>query len=239
MPYFPVDDDMPFHPKVLAAGNEAIGMWTRAGALCKKHTTGGFVSDATVTVLGGSKLASRLVLAGLWVQADGGYRFHDWKQQAGNDDAHVEKERAEKARERNAARQSAWRGRNAESNGVTNASVTDTPSPSPSPSDFYSPSKSQSRSNRARVSTDAIEIPEMTRKLAAQRGVTSLRAVVDAVARHTGLDVDASGALRVSLWILDKRKDAPDAPQRYVTGAISKSAPEVQQFIHAEALEVA
>ena len=35
-----------------------------------------------VTSLGGKKLAEKLVRAGLWVVIEGGYRFHDWKQQA-------------------------------------------------------------------------------------------------------------------------------------------------------------
>lgn len=105
--------------------------------------------------------------------------------------------------------------------------------------DFYSLSKSQSSSNRARVSTDPIVIPEMTRKLAARRGVSNLRSVVDAIVRHTGVTVDANGALQVALWILDKPSTAPSAPQRYVTGAIAKSPLEVQQFIHERALEVA
>ena len=105
--------------------------------------------------------------------------------------------------------------------------------------DFYSPSKSQSSSNRARVSTDAIHVPEMTRKLAARRGVSNLRSVVDAIVRHTGVTVDANGALQVALRILDKPTTAPAAPQRYVTGAIAKSPLEVQQFIHEKALEVA
>lgn len=97
--------------------------------------------------------------------------------------------------------------------------------------DFYSPSKSQSRSNRARVSTDAIEVSEMTRRLAAQRGITSVRAVVDAIHRHTSATVNADQAFQVSVWILDKRSTPPDAPQRYVTGAIAKSPAEVEQHI--------
>lgn len=97
--------------------------------------------------------------------------------------------------------------------------------------DFYSPSKSQSRNTRARVSTDSIEVPEMTRRLAAQRGITSLRAVVDAIHRHTSAKVDAVQAFQVAIWILDKRATPPDAPQRYVTGAIAKSPAEVEQHI--------
>ena len=105
--------------------------------------------------------------------------------------------------------------------------------------DFYSLSKSQSSSNRARVSTDAIDVPEMTRKLAARQGVTSLRGVVDAILRHTGLMVNSAGALQVSLSILERAKKPPTSGQRYVTEAIRQSPAEVAQFIHEHALEVA
>jgi hypothetical protein len=105
--------------------------------------------------------------------------------------------------------------------------------------DFYSPSKSQSRSNRASVSTDAMEIPEVTRRLAAQKGITSLRTVADAITRHTGIRVDANGALQVAVSLLERAKDYPKAPARYVSSAIQQSPLEVQQFIHERALEVA
>lgn len=71
----------------------------------------------------------------------------------------------------------------------------------------------------------------MTRRLAAQRGITSLRSIVDAIHRHTSAQVDAVQAFQVAIWILDKRATPPDAPQRYVTGAIAKSPAEVEKHI--------
>lgn len=76
MPYFPVDDQMPFHPKIIAAGNAAVGVWTRAGAWSKGHATGGFVPTEIASILG-TREANRLVEAGLWVEVDGGFRFED------------------------------------------------------------------------------------------------------------------------------------------------------------------
>lgn len=105
--------------------------------------------------------------------------------------------------------------------------------------DFYSPSKSQSRSNRASVSTDSMEIPETTRRMAARKGITSLRTVADAIHRHTGVKVDAAGAYQVAASLLERAKDHPKAPARYVSAAIAQSPLEVQQFIHEHALEVA
>lgn len=227
MPYFPVDDDMPFHPKVLAAGNEAIGMWTRAGALCKKHTTGGFVSTETARTLGTKKVADRLVMAGLWVAVDGGYQFHDWKQQAGNDDAATERARAEQARARNAERQRAWRERNAKGNGVTNPPVTITPSPSPK--DLTLTTESSPEVD-ASVATDSMVLPPAVQALAAQAGITSVQAIVDIIRKHTGRTVTPERAVGVSRWLLAKARN-PKVPQRYVIGAISRSPFEVQQHI--------
>lgn len=232
MPYFPVDDDMPFHPKVLAAGNEAIGMWTRAGALAKKHTTGGFVSTDTARTLGPKKLADRLVSCGLWVVADGGYRFHDWKQQAGNDDAEVERARVENARTRNAERQRAWRERNADRNGVTNPLVTTTPSPSPSPKDLTKTSES-SPDPAVRETTDAFQPSKTEQAIASQMGITSVQAITDQVQKHTGRVLDVAGSLAVCRHLLEKVSPSKPVrvPQRYVIGAISRSPFEVQQFI--------
>lgn len=100
--------------------------------------------------------------------------------------------------------------------------------------DFYLPSKSQSRNNRARVSTDPMEISDMTRRLAAQKGISSLRAVGDAIIRHTGKRVTADQAFQLSVWILDKAPAWPDSAQRYVTGAIKQSPFEVEQFLDGE-----
>lgn len=234
MPYFPVDDDMAFHPKILAAGNEAIGMWTRAGALCKKHATGGFVSTETARALGPKRTADRLVAAGLWVVVEGGYRFHDWEQQAGNSDAETERKRADRARERNAARQAAFRARNAKSNAVTNRTgnppVTDTPSPSPITSYV---SESPSLTERARN--------DETNDIAARTVLVGLRIDPDRLVAHirqrTGLAVTVASAMRVALDILDRGTDV-QKPQAYVLGSISKNWQETQKFIHENALEV-
>lgn len=230
MPYFPVDDDMSFHPKVLAAGNEAIGMWTRCGALAKKHTTGGFVTLETVDAVGSRKLAARLVSAGLWVAVDGGFQYHDWKQQAGNDDADKEKERAALSRHRNAERQREWRDRNASRNGVSNATVTGGPSPSPSP-----------------ITGDVSKVPsssvtrgqDETNDAAVISVLTGLRIdpnrLVDHIIKHTGRTVTTAGAMRIALDRLDRASDVKN-PQAYVLGAVTKSWTEVQQFIDQEGL---
>jgi hypothetical protein len=79
MPWFKVDDGLAFHPKVMAAGNAAMGLWVRAGAWSAAHTTDGFLTREVVAVLGGKKPhVDALVKAGLWTAEPEGYRFRDW-----------------------------------------------------------------------------------------------------------------------------------------------------------------
>ncbi len=77
--WFKVDDSIPFHPKVVAAGNLAIGLWLRAGGWCAQQMTEGFIPTGMLAPLGGTpSTARKLVGAGLWDVAEGGWRFHDW-----------------------------------------------------------------------------------------------------------------------------------------------------------------
>jgi len=239
MVWFNVDDGFWSHPKVLELDAPAVALWVRAGSYCAKHLTDGKVTHRTLRILDGDHdAATALVLAGLWVfdDSENCWWFHDWSRYQRTREQ-VEAERAA-TRERVAKHREKQR-TNDVGNAVTNGGGTPAQSSPVQTNDFYSPSKSQSSSNRARVSTDAIDVPEMTRKLAARQGVTSLRGVVDAILRHTGLMVNSAGALQVSLSILERAKKPPTSGQRYVTEAIRQSPAEVAQFIHEHALEVA
>ena len=78
MPWFKVDDNLAFHAKAVAAGNAAMGMWVRAGSWAAQQLSDGFVPAHIVATLGRPIEATKLVTAGLWDEADGGYRFHEW-----------------------------------------------------------------------------------------------------------------------------------------------------------------
>jgi hypothetical protein len=78
MVWFRVDDNLAFHRKTLKAGNAAMGMWVRAGSEIANQLTDGHVPDELAGLLGPSTQADRLVSAGLWIPADGGYDFHEW-----------------------------------------------------------------------------------------------------------------------------------------------------------------
>jgi hypothetical protein len=105
MPWFKVDDTLSLHPKVLAAGNAAIGLWVRAGSWSMQQLTDGFVPKHIARTLGSSTEARRLVESGLWVEVDGGFQFHEWtdvqrtKEQV-KADRHAASERQRHARER-------------------------------------------------------------------------------------------------------------------------------------------
>lgn len=80
MPWFRVDDSFAFHSKTLMAGNEAIGLWVRAGSWSSQTLTDGFIPDHVLATLtaGSGDAAEQLLAAGLWVREEGGYRFQQW-----------------------------------------------------------------------------------------------------------------------------------------------------------------
>lgn len=111
MPWFKIDDNFAFHRKAVAAGNTAIGLWTRAGAWCSAQLTDGHVPTDMVKLLGGRPTdAKKLVDAGLWHQVDGGYQFHQWSE----DDRQPKRSDV-------VAKRSEWRQRKARSRAVKEA----------------------------------------------------------------------------------------------------------------------
>lgn len=80
MVWFRVDDALAFHEKSMIAGNEAMGLWVRAGSYCAQQVNDGIVPTAVVRALGGNEfVADNLVAAGLWHPHEKGYIFHDWE----------------------------------------------------------------------------------------------------------------------------------------------------------------
>lgn len=81
MAWFKVDDQLAFHPKVLTAGNNAMGLWVRAGAWSSAQLTDGYIPASVLPVLGAKRSdAERLVTAGLWCKTTNGYQFHQWEE---------------------------------------------------------------------------------------------------------------------------------------------------------------
>jgi len=84
MPHFRVDDGLDSHPKAERAGDDALGMWVRAGSWSMRYLTDGFIPEWWVKKQpNGTRKARKLVAAGLWIdgqQQDGerGYQFHEF-----------------------------------------------------------------------------------------------------------------------------------------------------------------
>ena len=78
MVWFRVDDNLAFHPKVMEAGNSAMGLWVRAGAWSAANLTDGFVPTRIAFRLGSRIMCYRLVEVGLFEEKIDGFQFHDW-----------------------------------------------------------------------------------------------------------------------------------------------------------------
>lgn len=73
-----VDDNLAFHPKVIQAGNEAMGLWVRSLSWSMQVLSDGHVPTGMVSAFNGDDAAKKLVDAGLWITVDGGFQFRDW-----------------------------------------------------------------------------------------------------------------------------------------------------------------
>ncbi len=79
MSWFKVDDHFHSHPKVVDLPLEAAGLWVMAGSWSMDQLTDGFVPRGQVRRLGGDDAMSlALIEAGLWIEASGGFQFHEW-----------------------------------------------------------------------------------------------------------------------------------------------------------------
>lgn len=94
MVWFWVDDNLAWHRKTVAAGNAAMGLWTRAGSWCAQQLSDGFLPHEVARSLGSQKQIDALILVGLWVKVDGGYQFWQW------DERNPTRAQVEEARER-------------------------------------------------------------------------------------------------------------------------------------------
>lgn len=82
MPWARFDDQFPDHPKVALAGPAAGWLFVCGVCYCARMLTDGFIPIGQIRKLADVDnpvaLADRLVEVGLWENADGGYRVHDY-----------------------------------------------------------------------------------------------------------------------------------------------------------------
>lgn len=167
MAWVRISDDFYDHSKFDAAGSLGIALWVAGLAWSNRNLTDGFIprktalrlldfEDAAEAVRTADRngvsnaprngyvtpdvarfVADRLLKAGLWVEAEGGFTIHDYL------DYQKSAEQITAERDKNAARQKAFRdrrssakgssNRNGDRNGVTNGPVTHAPNPNPNP----------------------------------------------------------------------------------------------------------
>lgn len=248
MTYFLVDDQFPFHPKALAAGNAALGLWVRAGAWSKQYVTGGHIPKGIATSLGSKAEADALVRAGLWVKVTDGYRFHDWQDVPGNLDADGEKKRRDSAREQARVRKQRQRSRqtpgHAESHAVTHtvtghevtAGVTPPVTPQSRTPSVHSPVNKTSSvrpvperaENDGR--TDDADADQSMRASVAGLGVDYDKTAA-AIGKACGRIASPSDVARIVSTILDRATTTPRSPTGFVVTAIQNDWPEFQKLI--------
>ena len=103
LPWFRLDDSFHSHPKILMAGNEAVGLYVRCGTYAAQHLTNGFIPDEVALLYGTCELAEVLVRTKLWRRTRGGWQMPDYLEY------NPSRETVDNERRANAERQKRWR----------------------------------------------------------------------------------------------------------------------------------
>lgn len=103
--WFKIHDGLCDDPKIVAAGNTAIGVWVRCGSWSMKQLTDGFIPNRIARLYGRKRDFERLVEVGLWIPCDGGFQFAKWERYQPTK-AKVEAEREAAAERKRRSRES-------------------------------------------------------------------------------------------------------------------------------------
>ena len=203
MPWFRLDDSFHSHPKVIAAGNEAIGLYVRCGAYAAQHLTDGFIPEHVALLYGSATLADTLVQTKLWRRARGGWRMPDYLDFNPSREQVVDKRkvRAEAGRKGGVAS-----GKSRSKHEANGSGLLEPPSrPVPSIADVV---------NRPNRSSDTGDLDEVI--------MTEIRTV-------TGRHVTAEWAAKIGGHILSGRH--PSDPAAYVRQAIRTEPDPAKRFL--------
>ena len=136
MAWVKLDDAMPTHPKLMAAGPVAFALDVAGICYSNKHATDGFIATfALPAILPGlpspKKVAAKLVEVGRWVETADGWQIHDVHdyQPSAEHQKEVSKKRAEAGR-KGGSKSSRSSQANGKQNAKQLASVPDNPVPS-------------------------------------------------------------------------------------------------------------
>ena len=112
MSWVKIDDNFASHPKIVAAGPMAGWLYICGLTYSARYLTDGFIPAKQVRLLADiespATVAAKLVECGLWEPVDGGYMIHDYLKY------NPSGVQVKRDREAAAARQAAWRERNAQ-----------------------------------------------------------------------------------------------------------------------------
>ena len=184
MTWFKVDDSFHSHPKVMAAGPAALGLWLIAGTWSCANLTDGFVPDYVLPRLAADaeELARTLVAVGLWRRAKGGHRFHDWDiyQRSREEVLDERRKWAEKKAEQRATKKA----KGGKSRSDAKVSPGDTPGDSPG----GVPRESSSSRSRSRTSPNG-----EVKKASPSSSAIADRADVERVCAHLADRITANG----------------------------------------------
>lgn len=208
MTWFAVDDSFHSHPKAMAAGPAALGLWVIAGSWSCANLTDGFVPDYVLPRLaeGAGELARKLVAAGLWRRAKGGYRFHDWSD--------YQQSREDRLRKREQWRTKKARQRAEKGKGGKEPQVRGQMSPGDTPGD----SPQESRGNLTHPSPSPSPSPTVGGSLSSSPTVRTARApdddedrkvdqaITTVIAELTGRTITPDWAARIRRQLLDGRE---------------------------------
>ena len=78
MPWFRLDEGFHQHPKVLKAGNAAVGLWIRCGTWSAQYLTDGFIPANIAATYGRPREIEQLIAAHLWQRHEGGFLMPDY-----------------------------------------------------------------------------------------------------------------------------------------------------------------
>jgi len=124
MTWAKLDDQVHSHPKTMAAGDEAFGLWCRALSWCANHLTDGrlpaqWFDQAVPDASKREELLARLLEVGFLDESPRGYAIHDYLD-IQRSKKQVEQDRAAKKKGGQKGAESRWRkGENGSTHGST------------------------------------------------------------------------------------------------------------------------
>jgi len=98
MTWFRLDDNFHDHPKVIRAGNAAVGLWVRCATYSSSYLTDGYIEADIARARGTRREIDRCVDSTLWVPNGSGFLMPDYLEY--NPSAEQVREERAKARQR-------------------------------------------------------------------------------------------------------------------------------------------